>query len=120
MARVKRGTIKSKKHKKVLKEASGYYGSKSRSYKIAKEQLAKSMSYAYRDRKNNKRNFRRLWIVRINAAARINGLSYNEFIFGLKKASININRKMLSEMAVNDIAAFKELADVAKKTAGIR
>jgi large subunit ribosomal protein L20 len=115
MTRVKRGQIKRRKHKEVLKEARGYYGSKSRSYKIAKEQLLKSMSYAYRDRKNNKRNFRRLWITRINAAARINGISYNEFICGLRKASVDINRKMLSEMAVNDPGAFRELAEVAKK-----
>jgi large subunit ribosomal protein L20 len=115
MTRVKRGQSKRKKHKKVLKEAKGYYGSKSRSYKIAKEQLLKSMSYAYRDRKNNKRNFRRLWITRINAAARINGVSYNEFIFGLKKASVDINRKMLSEIAVRDPDAFKDLAEIAKK-----
>src|SRR4030042_3504256 len=115
MTRVKRGQDKRVKHKKVLKKARGYYGSKSRSYKIAKEQLLKSMSYAYRDRKNNKRNFRRLWIIRINAAARINGISYNEFINGLKKASIDINRKMLSEMAVNDPNAFQKLTDVAKE-----
>jgi len=115
MTRVKRGTVKRRKHKKVLKEARGYYGSKSRSYKIAKEQLLKSMSYAYRDRKNNKRNFRRLWITRINAAARINGISYNEFISGLKKASVNINRKILSEIAVSDPDAFKKLTEIAKK-----
>jgi len=115
MTRVKRGVIKRKKHKKVLKEARGYYGSKSRSYRIAKEQLLKSMSYAYRDRKNKKRDFRRLWITRINAAARINGMSYNEFICGLKKASIDINRKMLSEMAVNDPNTFKKLVEVAKE-----
>jgi large subunit ribosomal protein L20 len=115
MTRIKRGMAKKNKHSKVLKEAKGYYGSKSRSYKIAKQQLLKSMSYAYRDRKNKKRNFRRLWIIRINAAARINGLSYNEFICGLKKANVDINRKMLSEMAVNDPDAFKELAEAAKK-----
>ena len=114
MARIKRGTVKRRKHKKVLKEARGYYGSKSRSYKIAKEQLLKSMSYAYRDRKNNKRNFRRLWITRINAAARINGISYNEFISGLKKASVDINRKILSEIAVSDPDAFKKLTEIAK------
>jgi len=114
MARVKRGTVKRRKHKKVLKKARGYYGSKSRSYKIAKEQLLKSMSYAYRDRKNNKRNFRRLWITRINAAARINGISYNEFISGLKKASVDINRKILSEIAVSDPDAFKKLTEIAK------
>lgn len=115
MTRIKRGQNKKKKHKRVLKEARGYYGSKSRSYRIAREQLLKSMSYAYRDRKNNKRNFRRLWITRINAAARINGISYNEFICGLKKASVGINRKMLSEMAVRDPDAFKKLAEIAKK-----
>ncbi|MBC8387147.1 MAG: 50S ribosomal protein L20 [Actinobacteria bacterium] len=115
MTRVKRGQVKRRKHKKVLKEARGYYGSKSRSYKIAKEQLLKSMSYAYRDRKNNKRNFRRLWITRINAAARINGISYNEFINGLKKASVEINRKMLSELAVSDPDAFQKLIEIAKK-----
>ena len=115
MARIKRGTVKRRKHKKVLKEARGYYGSKSRSYKIAKEQLLKSMSYAYRDRKNNKRNFRRLWITRINAAARINGISYNEFISGLKKASVDINRKILSELAVSDPDAFQKLTEIAKK-----
>ncbi len=115
MTRIKRGIIKRKKHKKVLKAARGYYGAKSRSYRSAKQQLLKSMSYAYRDRKNNKRNFRRLWIIRINAAARINGLSYNELIDGLKKASVEINRKILSEIAVNDPNAFKELTEVAKK-----
>ncbi|MBA7508950.1 50S ribosomal protein L20 [subsurface metagenome] len=115
MTRVKKGQVKRRKHKKVLKEARGYYGSKSRSYKIAKEQLLKSMSYAYRDRKNNKRNFRRLWITRINAAARINGISYNEFISGLKKASVDINRKILSEIAVSDPDAFQKLTEIAKK-----
>lgn len=115
MVRVKRGLVKRRKHKKVLKEARGYYGSKSRSYKIAKEQLLKSMSYAYRDRKNNKRNFRRLWITRINAAARINGISYNEFINGLKKASVDINRKILSELAVSDPNAFQKLTEISKK-----
>ena len=115
MTRIKRGSLKRKKHNKILKEARGYYGAKSRSYRSAKQQLLKSMSYAYRDRKNNKRNFRRLWIIRINAAARINGLSYNELINGLKKASVEINRKILSEIAVNDPNAFKALTDVAKK-----
>ncbi len=115
MTRIKRGIIKRKKHKKVLKAAKGYYGAKSRSYRSAKQQLLKSLSYAYRDRKNNKRNFRRLWIIRINAAARINGLSYNEFINGLKKASVEINRKILSEIEVNDPDTFKELTEVAKK-----
>ena len=115
MTRVKRGTVKNRRHKKVLKEARGYTGSKSRTYKSAKQQVMKSMSYSYRDRKNNKRNFRRLWITRINAAARLNGLSYNEFINGLKKASVEINRKMLSEIAISDPDAFKELTEIAKK-----
>ena len=115
MTRVKRGTVKNRRHKKVLKEARGYTGSKSRTFKSAKQQLMKSMSYAYRDRKNNKRNFRKLWITRINAAARLNGLSYNEFINGLKKASVEINRKMLSDIAVSDPDAFRQLTDIAKK-----
>ena len=115
MTRVKRGTVKNRRHKKVLKEARGYTGSKSRTFKSAKQQVMKSMSYSYRDRKNNKRNFRRLWITRINAAARLNGLSYNEFINGLKKASVDINRKMLSEIAVSDPDAFRQLTEIAKK-----
>ena len=115
MTRIKRGTVKNRRHKKVLKEARGYTGSKSRTFKSAKEQLMKSMGYAYRDRKNNKRNFRKLWITRINAAARLNGLSYNEFINGLKKASVEINRKMLSEIAVSDPDAFKQLTEIVKK-----
>lgn len=115
MTRVKRGTVKNRRHKKVLKEARGYQGSKSRTFKSAKQQLMKSMSYAYRDRKNNKRNFRRLWITRINAAARLNGMSYSEFINGLKKASVDINRKMLSEIAVSDPDAFKQLTEIARK-----
>ena len=115
MTRVKRGTVKNRRHKKVLKEARGYTSSKSRTYKSAKQQLMKSMSYSYRDRKNNKRNFRRLWITRINAAARLNGMSYNEFINGLKKASVDINRKMLSELAVSDPDAFRQLTEVARK-----
>jgi large subunit ribosomal protein L20 len=115
MTRIKRGVIKRKKHKKVLKETKGYYGSHSRSYRLAKEELFKSLSYSYRDRKNRKRTFRELWIIRINAAARSNGISYNEFINGLKLANIEINRKMLSEIAVNDPGAFQKLAEMAKK-----
>lgn len=115
MTRVKRGTVKRKRHKKILKEARGYYGSRGKNFKAAKEQLLKSMSYSYRDRKNNKRNFRRLWITRINAAARSNDISYNEFINGLKKAAIDIDRKILSEIAVNDPDAFRELTEIAKK-----
>ena len=115
MTRIKRGTVKNRRHKKVLKEARGYTGSKSRTFKSAKQQVMKSMSYSYRDRKNNSRNFRRLWITRINAAARLNGLSYNEFINGLKKASVEINRKMLSEIAISDPDAFRELTEIARK-----
>ena len=115
MTRIKRGTVKKRKHKKILKEARGYYGAKNRSYRLAKEQLLKSLKYSYIDRKNRKRTFRRLWITRINAAARLNGVSYNEFINGLKKANVEINRKMLSEIAVKDPTAFQKLTEVAKK-----
>ena len=115
MTRIKRGTVKKRKHKKILKEARGYYGAKKRSYRLAKEQLLKSLKYSYIDRKNRKRTFRRLWIIRINAAARLNGISYNEFINGLKKANVEINRKMLSEIAVGDLTAFQKLTEVAKK-----
>lgn len=115
MTRIKKGITKRKRHKKVLKDAKGYSSSKSRSYRIAKEQVMKSLSYAYRDRKNKKRNFRSLWITRINAASRSNGLSYNEFINGLKKANVEINRKMLSEIAVNEPVTFKKLTEIAKK-----
>jgi large subunit ribosomal protein L20 len=115
MTRIKRGTVKKRKHKKILKEARGYYGAKNRSYRLAKEQLLKSLKYSYIDRKNRKRTFRRLWITRINAAARLNGISYNEFINGLKKASVEINRKMLSEIAVKDPTTFQKLTEVAKK-----
>ena len=119
MTRIKRGVIKRKKHSKVLKAAKGYYGSHSRSYRLAKEELLKSLSYSYRDRKTKKRTFRSLWITRINAAARSNGISYNEFINGLKLASVDINRKMLSDIALNDPAAFAQLAEIAKKQATV-
>jgi len=115
MTRIKRGVIKRKKHNKVLKQARGYYGAHSRSYRLAKEELLKSLSYSYRDRKLKKRTLRSLWITRINAAARSNGLSYNSFISGLKQANVDINRKMLSDMAINDPEAFSELAKVARK-----
>ncbi len=114
MPRVKRGTINKKKHKKILKMAKGYRGAKSVTFRAANEQLLHSLSYAYRDRRTKKRQFRRLWIIRINAAARMNGLSYNKFLSGLKAANIDINRKMLAEMAVNDPEAFNSLAEVAK------
>ena len=115
MARVKDGKITKAKHKKILKQAKGYFGSKHRLFKTAKEQVMHSYVYAYRDRKQNKRNFRKLWITRINAAARMNGLTYSKLIAGLKKANVTINRKMLAEIAVTDEKAFKEIAEIAKK-----
>lgn len=115
MARVKGGFVVRRKHKKVLKLAKGYFGSKHRIFKTAKEQVMKSMVYAYRDRRQTKRNFRKLWIVRINAAARQNGLSYSKLVHGLKLAGVNINRKMLADLAVNDLTAFNSLATVAKE-----
>ena len=115
MARVKGGNVSKNRRRKVLKQAKGYFGSKHRLYKTAQEQLFHSGAYAYRDRKQNKRNFRKLWITRINAACRLNDISYSQFINGLNKAEITINRKMLSEIAINDAAAFTELVNVAKK-----
>ena len=114
MARVRNGVVTKARHKKVLKEASGYFGSKHRLYKSAKEQLMHAGVYAYRDRRQKKREFRKLWIVRINAACRENEISYSKFINGLTKAGIEINRKMLSEIAINDKEAFKNLVEVAK------
>ncbi|MBQ8891516.1 MAG: 50S ribosomal protein L20 [Bacilli bacterium] len=115
MTRVKSGVQTKRRHKKVLKEASGYFGSKHRLYKTAKEQLMHSSVYAYRDRRQKKREFRKLWITRINAACRMNDISYSKFINGLTKAGVEINRKMLSELAINDMDAFKELVEIAKK-----
>ena len=115
MARVKGGNVSKNRRRKVLKQAKGYFGSKHRLYKTAQEQLFHSGAYAYRDRKQNKRNFRKLWITRINAACRLNEISYSKFINGLTKAGITINRKMLSEIAINDPAAFTELVNVANK-----
>ena len=114
MARVKNGAVTKARHKKVLKEAKGYFGSKHRLYKTAKEQLMHSGQYAFRDRKQKKRDFRKLWITRINAACRQNDISYSRFIEGLTKAGVEINRKMLSEIAINDPKAFTELVKVAK------
>ncbi|MFW5988398.1 MAG: 50S ribosomal protein L20 [bacterium] len=114
MPRVKRGNKARKRRKKVLKMAKGYFGSKSNLYRPANQAVMKSLHYAYRDRKNRKREFRKLWITRINAAARKFGLSYSRFINGLKQADIKIDRKMLSEMAVNDEPAFKKLVELAK------
>ena len=115
MARVKGGFTTRRRHKKVLKLAKGYFGSKHRLFKTANEQVMKSLLYAYRDRRQKKRDFRKLWIARINAAARMNGLSYSKFMHGLKLADVNINRKMLADLAVNDINAFNSLAAVAKE-----
>ena len=115
MARVKNGAVTKARHKKVLKQAKGYFGSKHRLYKSAKEQLMHSGQYAFRDRRGKKREFRKLWITRINAACRENGISYSRFIEGLNKAGVLINRKMLSEIAINDPKAFTELVEVAKK-----
>lgn len=114
MARVKRGPKTRKRRKKVLKSAKGFIGSRSTLFRPAKQAVIKSLQYAYRDRRQKKRNFRRLWITRINAAARQNGLTYSKFINGLKQANIEIDRKMLAEMAVNDKDAFSELVEVAK------
>ena len=114
MTRVKGGSVSKTRRRKVLKAAKGYFGSKHRLYKTAQEQLFHSGNYAFRDRKQNKRNFRKLWITRINAACRENEISYSKFINGLAKANIVINRKMLSEMATNDIEAFNNLVAIAK------
>ena len=115
MARVKSAVITRKKHKKVLKRAKGYYGAKHYRFRNAKQAVMKSGAYAYTGRKDKKSNFRKLWIARINAAARINGLTYSRLIAGLKKANVVINRKMLAELAVSDAAAFAKVAEIAKK-----
>ena len=114
MARVKGGTISRARHKKVMKQAKGYFGSKHRLYRSANEQVMHSGKYAYRDRKQKKRDFRKLWITRINAACRLNDISYSKFINALTKAEIEINRKMLSEIAIDNPAAFTQLVNTAK------
>ena len=114
MARVKGAVNTKKKHKKILKLAKGYFGERSRQYGIANQAVMKSLSYAYVGRKLRKRDFRSLWIARINAAARMNGISYSRLINGLKKAGIEVNRKMLADIAVNDMAAFAKIVDAAK------
>ena len=115
MARVKRAVNSRKNHKKVLKLAKGYYGGKSRLFKTANETVIRALRNAYVGRRLKKRDFRKLWIARINAAARMNGLTYSKLIAGLKKANVTINRKMLAEIAVTDEKAFKEIAEIAKK-----
>jgi large subunit ribosomal protein L20 len=114
MPRVKRSVAARKKRRKVLSEARGYWGLKHSSYKNAKEQVEHSLAYAYRDRRARKRSFRRLWILRINAAARKEGLSYNQFIAGCRKANVELDRKVLADLAVSDPAAFKQVAEEAK------
>ena len=114
MARVKGGKVTRRRRKKYLKLAKGYFGAKSKSYKTAKQAVMKSYTYAYRDRRQKKRDFRRLWITRINAAARMNGMSYSTLINGLKLANIDMNRKMLAELAVNDADAFAAICEQAK------
>jgi len=115
MARIKRAVNAHKKRRKVLKLAKGYWGSKSKQYRTASEQVRRSLRYAYEGRKMRKRDFRRLWIIRINAAARLSGMSYSTFINGLKKKNIEVNRKMLADLAVNDAAAFAQLVEIAKE-----
>ncbi len=115
MARIKRAVNAHKKRRKVLKLAKGYFGTRSKQYRSASEQVRRSLRYAYTGRKLRKRDFRRLWIVRINAAARLNGMSYSTFINGLKKQNIEVNRKMLAEMAVNDLNAFAQMVEIAKR-----
>ena len=112
--RIKRGVNAVKKRRKILKAAKGYFGNKSKSYRIAREAVMKSLNYAYIGRRRKKRDFRKLWIARINAAARANGLSYSKFMHGLKVANVELNRKVLAEIAVSDAKAFAELAETAK------
>ena len=114
MARVKRGINAKRRHKKVLKQAKGYFGAKSKLYRVANQAVMRSMSYAFAGRKQRKRDFRKLWITRINAAARLNGMSYSRFISGLKKANVDISREVLSELAIHDPEAFAQLVQVAK------
>lgn len=114
MPRVKRGVVARARHKKVLKQAKGYYGARSRVYRVAFQAVTKAGQYAYRDRRQRKRQFRQLWIARINAGARVNGLSYSRFINGLKVASIEVDRKILADLAVNEKGAFAALVEKAK------
>ena len=114
MARIKGGMNARKKHNRVLKLAKGYRGARSKQYRVAKQSVMRALATSYAGRKERKRQFRRLWIARINAAARLNGLSYSKFMYGLKLADVEINRKMLAEMAVNDAEGFKALAEIAK------
>ena len=114
MARIKGGVNAKKKHNRVLKLAKGYRGARSKQYRVAKQSVMRALTSSYAGRKEKKRQFRQLWIARINAAARLNGLSYSKFMYGLKLAEVDVNRKMLAEMAVNDAEGFKSLAELAK------
>lgn len=115
MARIKGGLNAKKKHNRVLKLARGYRGARSKQYRVAKQSVMRALATSYAGRKERKRQFRQLWIARINAAARLNGISYSKFMFGLKTAGIDLNRKMLAEMAVNDAEGFAKLAEIAKE-----
>ncbi|MDY6814606.1 MAG: 50S ribosomal protein L20 [Pseudomonadota bacterium] len=114
MARVKRGVVARRRHKKIMKQARGYYGARSRVFRVAKQAVIKAQQYAYRDRRNRKRAFRALWISRINAGARANGLSYSRLIAGLKKANVEIDRKVLADLAMNEQQAFAAVVEKAK------
>lgn len=116
MPRVKTGVVRRRRHKKILKMAKGFYQGRSRHFRKAKEQVERSLMYAFRDRKQKKREFRKLWIIRINAACRLNDMSYSQFINGLKKAGIELDRKILADMAMNDAQAFSSLVAQAKKS----
>ncbi|TQR31307.1 50S ribosomal protein L20 [Campylobacter sp. MIT 99-7217] len=115
MARVKTGVVRRRRHKKILKLARGFYSGRRKHFRKAKEQLERSLVYAYRDRRRKKRDFRRLWIVRINAACRLNDISYSRFMNGLKKANIELDRKILADLAMNDLNAFSKIVESAKK-----
>jgi len=117
MARVKRGVTAHAKHKKVLAQTKGHYGANNRLYKRAHESMMRSLAYAYRDRRNRKRDFRRLWIVRINAAARLNGMSYSRLMYGLRQANVALDRKVLADIAVRDAAAFTQISELARSAA---
>ncbi len=119
MSRIKRGVVARARHKKILDKAKGYYGARSRVYRVAKQAVIKAAQYAYRDRKQKKRQFRALWIIRINAEARQNGLSYSCFMNGLKQSAIEIDRKVLADLAVYDKATFKRLTEQAKSALGV-
>lgn len=114
MSRVKRGVVARRRHKKTMKQAKGYYGARSRVFRVAKQAVIKAGQYAYRDRRQRKRQFRALWITRINAAARVNGMSYSRFVAGLKKAGIEIDRKVLADLAVHEKATFAAIVEKAK------